>query len=166
MRRPKRTPPQPARAKAPPDPDAVLNALFGIDEGDNFRHVIARQTLIDTLVEQPRVQAFLVRLGKQTGLARRADRVARAADRLADVLAIPHRGHLFLKPVSIDVSDLSPQTVAKLRRLHTEVEAVCGRYFKALDALPPGSSARFSGLPTRTSTCRGTMCRWICSTIS
>jgi hypothetical protein len=62
--------------------------------------------------------------------------VARAADRLARVVAMTDRAHLFLHSGAVDVSDLSPRAVSKLHRLRTKVETVCEEYWKAAVRLP------------------------------
>jgi hypothetical protein len=115
------------------DPGAIFNALAGANDGENWRHVYARQAVVEALVREPRVKAFFAHCGKQTGLTTRAKHVAVAADRLARSLALDHRRELFTQDHLVDVSDLSPRTLAKLEKQKVAVEAACMRFNKGVE---------------------------------
>lgn len=119
--------------KKNPDPETIFDALAGSDEGENWRHMIARGAFLEALINEPRVLTVFMQWGRQTGILNLANRIAVQADRLAQLLALTHRRDLFLKPITLDASDLSSRTIQALDSQKTALEAACRRFEKAID---------------------------------
>jgi hypothetical protein len=120
-------------SKSLPDPEAIFNALAGKNEGENWRHVHARQAYIEELVRDQRVKAAFAQWGKPPGLTKRVTQVAVVADRLARSLTLDHRRELFMRDISVDVSDLSSRTLARLEKQKAAIEMACLQFWKTME---------------------------------
>ena len=118
------------------DTDRIFYALSGTTEADNALAACARLHVMDALVQVPRVRTAFARWAKRYGLTNRAETVKRWTNDLAHALAFDSRGSLFLKNHHLDIADVAPQTLTKLRRLRAQSEKACSRFWEAVDQLP------------------------------